>query len=85
MIKWIKLIKNIKNLKIKYKLHSSFNNYYKSNLIDLTGEPIKYVDNLNIYSYLLNYYIKYGEVNNNFKKYIILIMIYHIIYIIINL
>ena len=75
----ISVIKNIKNLTITYKLHSSFNNYYKSSLIEELGEPIKYNDNLDTsysklddyikYSYLLDNYIKYGEVNNNLKIY----------------
>ena len=73
------VIKNIKNLTITYKLHSSFNNYYKSPLIDLIGEPIKYQDNLGTsyselddhikYSYLLDNYIKYGEISDNLKIY----------------
>ena len=83
MIKWIKLIKNIKNLKIKYKLHSSFNNYYKSSLIENLLTFLHLVGNNP--AICPGYYIKYGEVNNSFKKYIILIMIYHIMYIIINL
>lgn len=75
----LSVIRNIKNLTITYKLHSSFNNYYKSPLIDLIGEPIKYHDNLNTsysklddsikYSYLLDNYIKYGEVSDNLKIY----------------
>lgn len=75
----ISVIKNIKNLTITYKLHSSFNNYYKSNLIENIGDVVKYNDNLDTsysklddsikYSYLLDNYIKYGEVNDNLKIY----------------
>ena len=75
----ISVIKNIKNLTITYKLHSSFNNYYKSNLIENIGDVVKYNDNLDTsysklddsikYSYLLDNYIKYGEVSDNLKIY----------------
>ena len=71
------IIQSIKNLTITYKLHTSFNTYYKSNLLDrfeLSSIPksdtsySKLNDELR-YSYLLDNYIKYGEVNEELKVY----------------
>ncbi len=71
------IIQSIKNLTITYKLHTSFNTYYKSNLVDIFG--ISTIPKMNTsysklndmlqYSYLLDNYIKYGEVNDTLKVY----------------
>ena len=72
------ILSNIKNLKISYKLKSSFNNYYPSSLIDeynfnVISEDIDNYSYSNIYNkirlttYLDNYFL-YGEKNNNLSK-----------------
>ena len=72
------ILSNIKNLKISYKLKSSFNNYYPSSLIDeynfnVISEDIDSYSYSNIYNkirltnYLDNYFL-YGEKNNNMSK-----------------
>ena len=71
------IIQSIKNLTITYKLHTSFNTYYKSNLLDrfeLSSIPKKDTSYSKLndelrYSYLLDNYIKYGEVNEELKVY----------------
>ena len=71
------IIQSIKNLTITYKLHTSFNTYYKSNLVDIFGvSNIPKIDtsysklnDLLRYSYLLDNYIKYGEVTDELKIY----------------
>ena len=72
------ILSNIKNLKISYKLKSSFTNYYPSSLIDeynfnVISEDIDNYNYSNIYNkirlttYLDNYFL-YGEKNNNLSN-----------------
>ena len=72
------ILSNVKNLTISYKLKSSFNNYYPSNLIDeysfnVFKEEVDKYSYSNIYnkirltSYLDNYFL-YGEKNSNLGK-----------------
>ena len=69
------IIQGIKNLTITYKLHTSFNTYYKSNLVDIFGTSTmpkidtsySKLNDLLKYSYLLDDYIKYGSVSEELR------------------
>ena len=75
----LKKIKSIKNIFISYKLHSNNNDYLPSIIIDELNANIIKNENINItYSNIYNkqkltekldYYLKYGKIQDNLEKY----------------